>query len=195
MTKKEKERPDPSVPIVISKDDTMATPNPFAFDDEDTDTYFTVGAPARLVDLSPKIKFVKTHKDAQIPEGKTLSAAGMDLCTIERVELMPGCRYLIDTGLKMELPPGYEAQIRPRSGLAWKHGVTVLNSPGTIDADYRGNIKVILINHGSVPYTIMCPNRIAQMVIAPVLSDMPVALVGQLSETKRGEGGFGHTGK
>ena len=108
--------------------------------------------------------------------------------------LAPGDRYLIPTGLAIELPPGYEAQVRPRSGLAIKNGVTVLNSPGTIDSDYRGEIKVILINHGTEPFTINRGMRIAQMVIAPVIQAQLV-LSEDLSDSERGAGGFGHSGQ
>ena len=107
--------------------------------------------------------------------------------------LAPGARALVPTGFAMALPAGYEAQIRPRSGLAYKHGVTVLNSPGTIDADYRGEVKVLLINHGSDPFTIERGERVAQMVIAPITQPEFVQ-VEDLSETVRGAGGFGSTG-
>ena len=103
-------------------------------------------------------------------------------------------RFGVPSGMSIALPAGYEAQVRPRSGLAAKHGVTVLNSPGTIDADYRGEIKVILINHGDAPFTIQRGDRIAQMVVAPV-SSIEFALRETLDETKRGEGGFGSTGR
>lgn len=139
------------------------------------------------------ICFVKTHPDAQLPERKTEGAAGMDLCSVERIEIPPGEWRAVDVGFKMQLPEGLEAQIRPRSGLAAKHGVTVLNSPGTIDSDYRGPVKVLLINHGPEPFLIMCPDRIAQMVIASVVA-RPTAWVEKLSDTERGDGGFGSTG-
>lgn len=142
----------------------------------------------------PTVKFVKRYPDAQLPQYKTSGSAGMDLCTVERFMLRPGESKLIDTGLSMELPPGYEAQIRPRSGLALKHGITVLNSPGTIDSDYRGPVKVMLINHGPYVRTFMCPDRIAQMVIAKV-SAVQAEWVEELTDTERGEGGFGSTGK
>jgi len=140
------------------------------------------------------VKFVKTHPDAQLPERKTSDAAGMDLCSTERVEILPGEWRAVDVGFKMQLPRGLEAQIRPRSGLAAKHGVTVLNSPGTIDSDYRGPVKVLLVNHGTEPFLIMCPNRIAQMVIAPVEA-RSTEWVEELDDTERGDGGFGSTGK
>jgi dUTP pyrophosphatase len=131
-----------------------------------------------------------------LPFYATSQSAGMDLCAsvAETVVLAPGEYRLIKTGLFIELPIGYEAQIRPRSGLAFKHGVTVLNSPGTIDADYRGEIGVLLINHGKQPFEINNGERIAQMVIAA-----HATVVWQLAETlettERGAGGFGHTGK
>jgi dUTP pyrophosphatase len=108
--------------------------------------------------------------------------------------LAPGQYALVPTGLAIALPPGYEAQVRPRSGLAAKHGVTVLNAPGTIDADYRGEIKVILINHGQAAFVIKRGERIAQMVIAPVVQAALVP-VAELSATDRGAGGFGSTGR
>jgi len=108
--------------------------------------------------------------------------------------LAPGRRASVPTGLAIALPPGFEAQVRPRSGLAARHGVTVLNSPGTIDADYRGEISVILINHGEAPFTIRRGERIAQMVIAPVVR-AELAVAASLSTTDRGSGGFGSTGR
>lgn len=142
------------------------------------------------------VKFVKVHPDARLPEYKTSGAAGMDLCTVERFVLQPGERKLVDTGLRIEVPEGFEAQVRPRSGLAIKHGVTVLNSPGTIDSDYRGKVGVILINHGDEPFEAMCPDRIAQLVVVPV-SQVVARFVSEeeLTDTARGEGGFGSTSK
>ena len=126
----------------------------------------------------------------------TEQSAGMDLCAdlSAPLTLSPGDRLLVPTGLFIELPKGYEAQVRPRSGLAVKNGITVLNSPGTIDADYRGEIKVILINHGKENFTIQNGDRIAQMVIAKH-ETVTWEKVDSLNETARGEGGFGHTGK
>lgn len=131
-----------------------------------------------------------------LPAYETAHAAGMDLRAniTETVVLAPMQRILIPTGLYIELPVGYEAQIRPRSGLAFKHGVTVLNSPGTIDADYRGEIKVLLINLGSEPFEIKHGERIAQMIIAKH-ETANWQVVEQLSETTRGAGGYGSTGK
>jgi dUTP pyrophosphatase len=123
-------------------------------------------------------------------------AAGLDLlaAVAEPMELAPGARKLIPTGIMIALPAGYEAQVRPRSGLALKHGVTLLNSPGTIDADYRGEIGVILINHGEVPFAIARGDRIAQLVIAPV-TRLAWAESDRLPESARGPRGFGSTGK
>ena len=131
----------------------------------------------------------------QLPSYATDKAAGMDLSAAleEALELGPGDRALIPTGLSIALPEGYEAQIRPRSGLAIRNGVTVLNTPGTIDADYRGEIKVILINHGKEPFTIERGMRIAQMVVEKY-EKVSWDVVKTLDETQRGEGGFGSTG-
>ncbi len=129
-----------------------------------------------------------------LPHYATAQAAGMDLVSAESCNIAPGRRALVGTGLSIELPEGFEAQVRPRSGLAAKFGVTVLNSPGTIDADYRGEIKVILINHGEEPFEVSPGDRIAQMVIAPV-SQAEIHLVTSLGESARGGGGFGHTGR
>jgi dUTP pyrophosphatase len=131
-----------------------------------------------------------------LPEYATKGAAGMDLRANvkETVLIAPRERKLIDTGLYVSIPEGYEAQIRPRSGLALKHGITVLNSPGTIDSDYRGEIKVLLINHADVPFEINNGDRIAQMVFARV--EMGVfRTVEVLPASSRGDGGYGHTGK
>ncbi|MCW2310107.1 dUTP diphosphatase [Rhodobium gokarnense] len=133
-----------------------------------------------------------------LPAYQSADAAGLDLLAAVAedapVTLAPGARALIPTGIAIALPSGTEAQVRPRSGLALKHGVTVLNSPGTIDADYRGEIGVILINHGEAPFTIRRGERIAQMVLAPVLqADFQPAL--DLEATVRGAGGFGSTGR
>ena len=133
-----------------------------------------------------------------LPAYETTGSAGMDLRAalpeFEPVILAPGERRLIPTGLKIALEPGYEAQVRPRSGLALKHGVTCLNSPGTIDSDYRGEVGVILINHGQIAFEINRGERIAQMVIAPYAQAV-MAEVDALDETERGSGGFGSTGR
>jgi dUTP pyrophosphatase len=133
-----------------------------------------------------------------LPAYQTAHAAGMDLLAAvpdsTPMVLEPGKVVMVPTALSIALPPGYEAQVRPRSGLAAKHGITVLNSPGTIDADYRGEIAVLLINHGGAAFTIKRGERIAQMVIAPV-SQAELVVVQALSETERGSGGFGSTGR
>ncbi|WP_448028519.1 dUTP diphosphatase [Bradyrhizobium liaoningense] len=139
------------------------------------------------------------HADGlPLPAYQTAEAAGLDLMAAvpdnEPMTLAPGQYALVPTGLAIALPAGHEAQVRPRSGLAAKHGVTVLNSPGTIDADYRGEIKVILINHGAAPFVVERGERIAQMVIAPVVQAALVP-VATLSATDRGAGGFGSTGR
>lgn len=141
-----------------------------------------------------KVRFIN-NSHHPLPQYATPHSAGMDLRANleEPITLWPMERKLIPTGLRMALPPGYEAQVRPRSGLALKHGVTVLNTPGTIDADYRGEIGIILVNLSQEPFVINDGERIAQMVIArheqPELEAVEV-----LDETERGEGGFGHTG-
>ncbi len=133
--------------------------------------------------------------DLALPRYETEHAAGLDLsaCIPADITLAPGKRALIPTGFAIALPAGYEAQVRPRSGLAAKHGVTVLNSPGTIDADYRGELGVILINHGDVAFTVSRGMCIAQLVIAAVAQAV-LAEVAELSATERGAGGFGSTG-
>ena len=142
-----------------------------------------------------KIKVHYSGKHA-LPQFETTQSAGMDLrANIDvPVVLQPGDSTLIPTGIKMALPDGYEAQIRPRSGLAYKHGITVLNSPGTIDADYRGDVGVLLINHGQKAFTIEDGMRVAQMVVAQY-SQLEWESVEDLDETVRGAGGFGSTGK
>lgn len=134
-------------------------------------------------------------KGAVIPEYKTSGAAGADLCALvdSPITIPSGMFAMVPTGLFFEIPEGYEVQIRPRSGLAANYGVTILNTPGTIDSDYRGEIKVILINLGAVDFTVNSGDRIAQMVIAPV-TQADFKLADNLSETERGAGGFGSTG-
>jgi dUTP pyrophosphatase len=136
-----------------------------------------------------------TVKKKLLPRYQSDGAAGCDLlANIEgEMRLEPGERALIPTGLRLEVPPGYEAQVRPRSGLAVSHGVTLLNAPGTIDSDYRGEVQVVLINLGSRPYTVGREDRIAQIVFAPV-ARARFQLRSRLDGTKRGEGGFGSTG-
>ena len=139
---------------------------------------------------------VKNEGTQPLPAYQTPLSAGMDLhANLDQpVTLQPAERALIPTGLFIELPEGYEAQIRPRSGLAWKHGVTVLNSPGTIDADYRGEIKVLLINHGAETFVVKAGERIAQMVVA-AHATVVWENSETLSDTIRGEGGYGSSGK
>jgi dUTP pyrophosphatase len=129
-----------------------------------------------------------------LPAYESEHAAGMDLRAAEDAILPPGGRALVATGFAIALPDGFEAQVRPRSGLAAKHGVTLLNSPGTIDADYRGEIKVILINHGHEAFAIKRGDRIAQMVVSPV-TRVALKESAELSGTARGSGGFGSTGR
>jgi len=142
-----------------------------------------------------KVKIVNTS-DNQLPDYSTINSAGMDLRANlnSAVKLKPMERKLIPTGLYIELPHGYEAQIRPRSGLALKHGITVLNSPGTIDSDYRGEIGIILINLSNTDFEILHGDRICQMIIAKH-ETVGWKVVDGLQITNRGEGGFGHTGK
>lgn len=141
------------------------------------------------------IKKLDHAKDLPLPNYETVAAAGMDLRAAldAAVIIKPGERKMIPTGLQMALPEGYEAQVRPRSGLAIRNGITMLNTPGTIDADYRGELKVIAINLGEDDFVVNHGDRIAQMVIAPV-TQFPVVEVDDLDETDRGAGGFGSTG-
>lgn len=142
-----------------------------------------------------QIKFRKLHPEAKRPMYQTDGSSGLDLhaMTPHTIHLYPGVRYAVPTGIAIEIPLGYEAQVRPRSGLAYKHGVTVLNSPGTIDSDFVGEIKVILINLGDQPFTFEPFDRIAQLVIAPVVK-ADLVLVGELTDTERGDGCLGSTG-
>jgi dUTP pyrophosphatase len=130
-----------------------------------------------------------------LPKYQTKKSSGVDLCAflLSDLVLKPNDRRLIGTGLHIALPDGYEAQIRPRSGLAYKHGITIINSPGTIDADYRGEIKIALINHSNEDFVIKNGDRIAQMVISKY-EQISFSLTESLDETERGEGGYGHTG-
>lgn len=143
-----------------------------------------------------QIKRLPGNDDIQLPLKMSELASGFDLyaAVTEPVTLNPGGRCLIPTGFAISMPAGLEAQIRPRSGLAVKHGITALNSPGTIDADYRGEIKVLLINHGQETFIIRRNERISQMVFQSV-PEINLLEVSELSETIRGEGGFGHTGR
>ena len=129
-----------------------------------------------------------------LPHYATAGSAGMDVLAAEEVTLAPGARAAVATGFAIAIPDGYEVQVRPRSGLALKHGVTCLNTPGTIDSDYPGEVKVILVNLGDAPFTIARSERIAQLVPAPV-QRATLAIVEQLDDTDRGSGGFGSTGR
>jgi len=133
------------------------------------------------------------NADLPLPAYATAGAAGMDVVAAEHVTLAPGARHAVATGLALAIPAGFEVQVRPRSGLALKHGVTVPNTPGTIDSDYRGELKVILINHGATPFVVQRGDRIAQLVLAPVVQAEWVE-VSELDTTARGAGGFGSTG-
>ncbi len=140
-----------------------------------------------------KLKILKLHKSAIIPQYSHPGDAGLDLFSIEEQTILPGESKLIHTGIAIALPEGTEAQIRPRSGLALKHSLTVLNTPGTVDTGYRGEIGVILINHGQKPFNVVPGMKIAQMVIASFIH-AEIEPVEQLNETTRGDGGFGSTG-
>ena len=143
-----------------------------------------------------RVKRLPHGEGLPLPSYQSAHAAGLDVVAAvledAPVALAPGDRALIPTGMALEIPVGYEAQVRPRSGLAIKHGVTLLNSPGTIDADYRGELMVIVINNGNEPFLVRRGDRIAQLVIAPV-SHVEIAEVEELAATARGEGGFGST--
>jgi dUTP pyrophosphatase len=146
--------------------------------------------------LSVAITRLPHAEGIELPAYATAASAGLDLAAAirEDVTIAPGARALIPTGFAIALPVGFEAQVRPRSGLALKHGVTVLNTPGTIDADYRGEIGVILVNLGAAPFVVTRGMRVAQMVVAPV-TQVSWQAVDSLSETARGAGGFGSTGQ
>jgi len=145
---------------------------------------------------SIKVKRIRPESANPLPAYMTSHAAGMDLyaALAEDILLTPGARALVPTGIAIELPDGYEAQVRPRSGLALKYGISLVNSPGTIDSDYRGEIGIIVINHGSEPFAVRNGERIAQLVFAPFARAL-LEEVDDLGETGRGEGGFGHTGR
>ena len=139
------------------------------------------------------LRFRKIHPDAVLPSYAHPSDAGMDVRSVAELVIPPGGRALVPTGLVVLLPPLYEAQVRPRSGLALKHGVTVLNTPGTIDSGYRGEIGVILANFGDAPFKIAKGDKVAQLVIAPV-TQPEIVETAEVDETDRGAGGFGSTG-
>ncbi|MXO48798.1 dUTP diphosphatase [Erythrobacter vulgaris] len=140
-----------------------------------------------------RIKRLPHGHGLDLPAYATSGAAGMDVLSAESVTLRPGQRHAVATGLAMAIPQGFEIQVRARSGLALKHGISVPNTPGTIDSDYRGELKIILINHGSDEFTIARGDRVAQLVIAPVVQ-ASWDEVEELDDTARGEGGFGSTG-
>jgi dUTP pyrophosphatase len=140
-----------------------------------------------------RIKRLPHGHGLPLPEYATSGAAGMDVVAAEQLILRPAMRQAVSTGFAVALPPGYEMQVRPRSGLALKHGITVANSPGTVDADYRGEVKVILVNLSDDNFTIQRGDRIAQLVVSPVTL-ASWAEVDELDDTARGEGGFGSTG-
>ena len=145
--------------------------------------------------MTPTLRVKKLRPDASLPRYATAGAAGLDLVAAidAPLELASGAIARVPTGIAIELPPGHEGQVRPRSGLAAKHGVTVLNAPGTIDEDYRGEVQVILVNHGRASHRIQSGDRIAQLVVAPVVR-VAVEEIAALAATARGEGGFGSTG-
>ena len=154
--------------------------------------------PSKNSELSPNsvpvlVMRLPHGEGLELPAYATEGAAGMDVLAAEDVSLAPGGRHAVATGLAVAIPQGYEIQVRPRSGLALKHGVTVPNTPGTIDSDYRGELKVIMINHGREDFAIRRGDRIAQLVLAPVTQASWLE-VDSLDETARGEGGFGSTG-
>ena len=140
-----------------------------------------------------RVKRLEHFAGLELPAYASEGAAGMDILAAEDVSLKPGDRWPVATGLCVAIPPGYEIQVRPRSGLALKHGISVPNTPGTIDSDYRGELKVIVINHGAEPFAIARGDRIAQLVLAPV-TQARWDEVDELEETARGAGGFGSTG-
>jgi len=140
-----------------------------------------------------ELKRLEHGADLPLPAYATDGAAGMDVVSAEDVTIEPGARHAVATGLSMAIPQGYEIQVRPRSGLAFKHGITVPNTPGTIDSDYRGELKVLLINHGAQAFEIARGDRVAQLVLAPVVQ-AAWDEVDELDATARGEGGFGSTG-
>ncbi len=139
------------------------------------------------------VKRLPHFEGLELPDYATAGAAGMDVLAAEDLTLAPGARYAVATGLAIAIPPGFEIQVRPRSGLALKHGITVPNTPGTIDSDYRGELKVILINLGDLPFEVRRGDRIAQLVLGPVVRATWLK-VDELDETLRGAGGFGSTG-
>ena len=146
-----------------------------------------------MPDVPVQVKRLPHGEGLALPAYATEGAAGMDVLAAEDVTIDSGARHAVATGLALAIPAGYEIQVRPRSGLALKHGITVPNTPGTIDSDYRGELKVILINHGAEPFVISRGDRVAQLVLAPVTQASWLE-VDELDATARGEGGFGSTG-
>lgn len=149
--------------------------------------------PSPLTPIEIQLKRLPHGDGLPVPAYATAHAAGMDVVSAEALVLAPGGRHAVATGFAMAIPEGYEVQVRPRSGLALKHGISLPNTPGTIDADYRGELKIILINLGDAPFPIARGDRIAQLVVAPVQL-ASFAEVDSLDDTVRGEGGFGSTG-
>ena len=152
-----------------------------------------MNSPSASAPVGVRVKRLPHGQDLALPAYATSGAAGMDVLSAEDVTIAPGARHAVATGLALAIPAGYEIQVRPRSGLALKHGITVPNTPGTIDSDYRGELKVILINHGDGPFEIHRGDRVAQLVLAPV-TQAAWQEVDELDETDRGAGGFGSTG-
>ena len=148
---------------------------------------------ATAASVPVEVKRLPHGEGLDLPAYATAGAAGMDVVSAEDVTIEPGARHAVATGLSVAIPHGYEIQVRPRSGLAFKHGITVPNTPGTIDSDYRGELKVLLINHGTEPFAIARGDRVAQLVIAPVVQ-ATWREVDELGMTERGSGGFGSTG-
>ena len=149
-----------------------------------------------MPDIILRVEQLPEARDLPPPEYMSEQAAGMDLraAVPSPLTLAPGEYALVPTGIRIAVPPGYEGQVRPRSGLAARHGISVVNAPGTIDADYRGEVCVVLMNHGREPFVVRRGDRIAQLVICPV-AHAQVEVVAELDGTARGEGGFGHTGQ
>lgn len=144
--------------------------------------------------VAVRVKRLEHGEGLALPAYCTDGAAGMDVLSAEDVTIEPGQRHAVATGLSVAIPAGYEIQVRPRSGLAFKHGITVPNTPGTIDSDYRGELKVLLINHGDASFAIARGDRVAQLVLAPV-TQASWHEVDRLDDTERGSGGFGSTGR
>ena len=143
--------------------------------------------------IKVEVKRLAHGEGLTLPAYATTGSAGMDVVSAENITIAPGARHAVATGLSVAIPQGFEIQVRPRSGLAFKHGITVPNTPGTIDSDYRGELKVLLINHGSEDFAIARGDRVAQLVLAPVVQ-AAWSEVDELDATQRGAGGFGSTG-